>query len=86
MPAVGGLILGFIFLWNGYKSALLRHFFMALFCMLAGAGIAFAGLGGMTGTALLFALAGILSLIFGFWNRWIYLHHTPSSTEVDHGN
>jgi hypothetical protein len=81
MPAVGGLIFGFIFAWAGYQAALPRLYFLAIFCLLAGTGFALSGIGGLLGAALLSGLTGVVLLIFGGWARWNYLHHVAPLAE-----
>jgi hypothetical protein len=78
MPAVGGLILGFIFGWAGYQTGLWRLYFLSAFGLLAGFGLSIAGLGDLTGSAVLMALTGLVLVAFGGLTRWTYFHNTPA--------
>jgi hypothetical protein len=77
MPAIGGLILSFIFGWAGHQTGLWRLYFLATFCLLAGFGLSIAGFGDLTGSAVLLALTSLMLFAFGSLSRWSYLHHTP---------
>jgi hypothetical protein len=71
---VAGLIFAFIFAWTGYLTALRRFYYLALFSLLVGVGLAFLKIGYLTGAAILFGLIGFILLIFGFRARWAYTH------------
>jgi hypothetical protein len=76
MPAIGGLILGFIFGWAGYQTGLWRLYFLAAFDLLAGFGLSIIGISDFTGAALLMLLTSLVLFTFGGLTRWNYLHHT----------
>jgi hypothetical protein len=74
IPAIGGLIFAFIFSWTGYQTAMPRFYFLAVFCLLVGFGLAISGIGNMFGAALLSALTGLILIAFGGLDRWNYTH------------
>jgi MFS family permease len=86
MPGIGGLIFAFIFAWTGYQTALLRLYFLSLFCLLTGVGLAIVGLGGLLGATLLCILTSLILFVFGSVTRWTYLHQNPLLPEENDGH
>jgi len=76
-PGIGGLIFAFIFAWTGYQTALIRLYFLGLFCLLIGVGLAIVGLGGLLGATFLCILTSLILFVFGSVARWTYLHQNP---------
>jgi hypothetical protein len=80
-PGIGGLIFAFIFAWTGYQTALIRLYFLSLFCLLTGVLLVFVGPGGFPGAAFLCILTSLVLFVFGGVTRWTYLHQHPQLPE-----
>jgi hypothetical protein len=76
-PAIGGLILGFIFGWAGYQTGLWRLNYLAAFCLVAGFGLSISSFGDLAGAAVLMVLTSLALFVFGGLTRWTYLHQNP---------
>lgn len=81
MPAIGGIIFAFIYALTGYRTKLVRFYFLAGFCLILGFLLAFIGLGDLWGTALLSFITGLILLCFGIITRATYLHQPVVSME-----
>jgi hypothetical protein len=81
MPVIGGVIYAFIFALTGYRTKLVRFYFLAGFCLVLGVFLALAGLGDFWGTALLSFCTGLVLLAFGIVTRMNYIKHTRTSVE-----
>jgi hypothetical protein len=83
MPALGGIIFAFIFGLAGYRTKLVRFYFLAGFCLLLGVFLAFSGLGDLWGAALLSLVTSIVLFAFGFVTRSAYLRQNREILEQD---
>jgi hypothetical protein len=81
MPVIGGVIYAFIFALTGYRTKLVRFYFLAGFCLVLGVFLALAGLGDFWGTALLSFCIGMVLLAFGIVTRMNYIKHARTSVE-----
>jgi hypothetical protein len=83
--AIGGLILGFIFSFTGYRTGLWRLYFLAAFCLATGFGLSISSLGDFFGVAVLMVLTSLVLFAFGGLTRWNYLHHTSPLPSESNG-
>ncbi len=79
-PAIAAAILAFIFCLAGYRTKLLRLYFLGGFCLLLGIFLAASGLGEFLGTAILCLVTAVILLAFGIVTRSAYLHDTKAKT------
>jgi MFS family permease len=76
MPAIGGIILAFIFALAGFRTKLVRFIYLAVFCVLLGVVLAINGFGDLLGAAVLSLLTGLVLIAFGIVTRVAYLRQT----------
>jgi hypothetical protein len=76
MPALGGVVFAFIFALAGFRSTLVRFYFLGVFCLLMGVILSLSGLGDLLGTAVLSLLTGLVMFAFGAITRVAYLRQT----------
>lgn len=81
MPVIGGVIYAFIFALTGFRTKLVRFYFLAGFCLVLGIFLALSGLGDFWGTALLSFCTSLVLLAFGILTRMTYIKHTSTSVE-----
>ena len=81
IPALCGIIFAFIFALAGYRTKLVRFYFLAVFCLALGVLLALSGIGDYWGAAILSFITGLVMLSFGIVTRIIYLHQPIVSME-----
>ena len=81
MPILGGVIFAFLFALAGYRTKLVRFYFLAGFCLVLGVFLAFSGLGDLWEAALLSLCTGLVLLAFGILTRITYLHQSTVTAE-----
>ncbi len=81
MPALGGLVFAFIFALAGYRTKLVRFYFLGVFCLLLGVILSLSGLGDLLGSAVLSLLTGLVMFVFGVITRAAYLRQTNVTAE-----
>jgi len=85
MPALGGLILTFIFVMVGYQTGWVKFYLLGIFCLFAGFLISISGWGDKLGVAVLSAILGVVLFASGFLTRKKYfrqeLRHTLNNSE-----
>jgi hypothetical protein len=81
LPVIGGVIYAFIFALIGYRTKLVRFYFLAGFCLVLSVFLAMCGLGDFWGTALLSFCTGLVLLLFGVVTRMTYIKHTSTPAE-----
>jgi hypothetical protein len=82
MPVIGGVIYTFIFAFTGYRTKLIRFYFLAGFCLSVGVLLSLSGMGDFLGAAVLSFSASLVLFTFGIVTRYTYLHQ--SSSVVDY--
>ncbi len=80
-PAITAVIIAFIFSLAGYRTNLLRLYFLSGFCLLLGIFLAASGMGEYWGTAILCLVTAVVLLAFGIVTRTAYLHSASAKTE-----
>jgi len=78
MPALGGIIFAFIFGLAGFKTKLLRFYFLGAFCLFLGVFLALSGLGDLWGSAILSFSTSLVLFAFGIVTRLGYLRQTQT--------
>ena len=81
MPALCGIIFAFIFALAGYRTKLVRFYFVAAFCLVLGLFLALSGVGDLWGVALLSFCTGLVLFAFGIVTRVTYLHQSSVTAE-----
>jgi hypothetical protein len=81
MPTLAGIVFTFIFALAGFRTKLIRFYFLGAFCLILGVFLALSGLGDLWGTALLSVGTGLVLFAFGAITRTAYLHQTPLTEE-----
>ena len=81
LPVLGGIIYAFVFALAGYRTKLVRFYFLAGFCLLLGVFLSVSGLGDLWGTALLSLCTSLVLFSFGAITRLEYLHQVLATTE-----
>ena len=81
MPALVGIIFAFVFALAGYRTKLVRFYFVAAFCLVLGLFLALSGLGDLWGAALLSFCTGLVLFAFGIVTRVTYLHQSSVTAE-----
>jgi hypothetical protein len=76
MPALAGCIFTFMFALVGFRTKLVRFYFLAGFCLLLGLYLALSGLGDFWGTSLLCLFTSLVLFAYGLVTRATYLHRT----------
>jgi hypothetical protein len=76
LPALCGIVFAFIFSLAGFRTKLVRIYFLACYTLLLGLFLAISGLGGLWGAALLSLGTGLVLLVFGLVTRLVYLRQT----------
>jgi predicted lysophospholipase L1 biosynthesis ABC-type transport system permease subunit len=86
MPVIGGIIFLFLFFLAGYRTKLIRFYFVSGFSLLLGLFLSFSGLGDFWGTALLSLSTGLVLFAFGVVTRMDYLRRSSASRESSNGS
>jgi hypothetical protein len=81
LPALGGIIYAFVFALAGYRTKLIRFYFLAGFCLLLGVFLSVSGLGDLWGAALLSLCTSLVLFSFGAVTRLEYLRQAPATAE-----
>jgi hypothetical protein len=81
IPALCGIIFAFIFALVGYRTKLVRFYFLAVFCLVLGVLLALSGIGDYWAATILCFITGLVMLSFGIVTRAIYLHQPIVSME-----
>ena len=81
IPALCGILFAFIFALAGYRTKLVRFYFLAVFCLLLGVFLALSGIDDFWGAAILSFITGVVLLSFGIVTRATYLHQPISGME-----
>jgi hypothetical protein len=81
MPAIAGAVLAFIFATAGYRTKLVRFYFLGGFCLLLGGFLALSGLGDLWGSAILSLGTSLVLFAFGIITRLAYLRQTEVTAE-----
>jgi hypothetical protein len=81
MPALSGIIFAFIFALAGYRTKLVRFYFLVGFCFVLGVILSLSGLGDLWGAALLSLCTALVLFAFGIITRISYLHQSTMITE-----
>jgi hypothetical protein len=81
MPILAGVILAFIFALAGYRTQLVRFYFLAGFSFVLGAILSLSGIGDFWGAALLSLCTALVLFAFGIVTRIGYLHQSPMIVE-----
>jgi hypothetical protein len=82
MPVIGGVIYTFIFAFTGYRTKIIRFYFLAGFCLALGVLLSLNGMGDFLGAAVLSFSASLVLFTFGIVTRYAYIHQ--SSRVVDY--
>lgn len=83
MPALGGIMFGFLFALAGYRTKLVRFYFLGAFCLFLGFTLVLSGLGDLWGAAVLSLITSLVLFAFGSITRAAYLHQTKTSEQAD---
>ena len=81
LPALTGVIYAFIFSMVGYRTKLVRFYFLAAFGLLLGVSLALSGLGDLWGAAILSLCVGLVLFAYGIVTRISYLGQTHVNVE-----
>jgi hypothetical protein len=81
MPVLCGVIFTFIFALAGYRTKLVRFYFLAAFCLILGVFLALSGLGDLWGAALLSFFTGCALFSYGIVTRVTNLHQSTVIAE-----
>jgi hypothetical protein len=81
MPVLAGIIYAFIFSLAGYRTQLVRFYFLAGFCLLLGVFLAVSGLGDLWGAAILSLCVGLVLCAYGIVTRIAYLNQSRGTEE-----
>ncbi len=81
IPALCGVIFAFIFALAGYRTKLVRFYFLVVFCLLLGVVLALSGIDDFWGAAILCFITGLVLLSFGIVTRATYLHQPIAGME-----
>ena len=81
MPAIAGSVLAFIFALAGYRTKLVRIYFLAVFCLVLGVFLALSGLGDLWGSAILSLGTSLVLFAFGIVTRTAYMRQTKVTAE-----
>jgi len=81
MPAIAGVVLAFIFSTAGYRTRLMRFYFLAGFCLFLGGFLAVSGLGDLWGSAILSLGTSLVLFAFGILTRLSYLRQAAVTME-----
>ena len=73
MPAIGWVIYAFIFALTGYRTKIIRFYFLAGFCLMLGVLLSLIGMGDLLGTAVLSFSASLVLFAFGIVTRSAYI-------------
>lgn len=77
--AVFGLVLAFI----GFRSSLVRFYFLGLMVLLSGVVLSILGYGNIPGLTIFYSLTSLILFSSGGFTLWSYLHQNPPSDEAD---
>jgi hypothetical protein len=81
MPILAGVILAFIFALAGYRTQLVRFYFLTGFNLILGIILSVSGIGDFLGAALLSLCTALVLFAFGIVTRIAYLHQSPVIVE-----
>jgi hypothetical protein len=81
MPALVGVIFAFIFSWVGYRTKLVRFYFLAGFSLVLGVFLAIYGIGDLWGAAILSFCIGLVLFAYGIVTRRSYLDQSQVAVE-----
>ena len=81
-PMIGGVILAFIFSMAGLETKLIRFIYLAIFCLLLGAVLAFSSLSNFWGAAILSLSTSLVLFAYGIITRRAYLRQMPMNVEA----
>lgn len=81
IPVLSGVIYAFIFALVGYRTKLVRFYFLAVFCLLLSVFLALSGIDDFWGAAILSFITGLVLLSFGIVTRATYLHQPIADME-----
>lgn len=86
MPAIGGILYAFIFAFTGYRTKIIRFYFLAGFCLALGMLLSLSGMGDLLGAAVLSLCASLVLFTFGIITRYAYIRQSRSMVEDDDEN
>jgi hypothetical protein len=81
MPAISGILAGFVLMFFAYRSRVLRFLLLAILSILLGTGLSISGIGDMMGLSYYYGLMGLVLLFFGSFALRDYLMHTQPLEE-----
>ena len=86
MPAIGGILYAFIFAFTGYRTKLIRFYFLAGFCLALGMLLSLSGMGDFLGAAVLSLSASLILFTLGIITRYAYIRQSSIMVEDNDDN